>query len=336
MIVKGLVTKFLSFFLFFLYVFSSSLNFCHAGEKAVIRSATYVADSVKSGVIHLKVEGQALPLVSLLGGDLPRLILDFPDTSYSTPNKVDISTDGPVETLRFGLHQNPLKTRVVVDINPECKVNSPDVVVNGDLVAIHVDCIATKPVVPHFAAVDKIVVTATESVPKQNDVVQQIIDRLTLPPASSALQIDAGTVEKKVVLNEASSSGPDTQMTTEKKPLLLYDIVFESKAEKGEMVLFYLSDFIPPSVSAVEKNSLLVHCDFQDVQLAEKIQSTITTTGSFIRKISTKKESKPEKIRVELELSPEHDYDLQQIFYKKDNVFALIINAKLEKSPSKE
>lgn len=331
MIEKGLVTKLLSFFLFLLYILSFSLTVCNAGEKPVIRSATYLADSAKSGVVHLKVEGQVLPVVSLLGGDSPRLILDFPETRYATPNRVDVSTDGPVETLRFGLHQNPLKTRVVIDLNPECKVNSPDVVVAGELLEIRVDCISLKENLPHSADVDKIVVTTTESLPKQSDVVQQIIEAPLLPHVSSLPPLDKKIKEmsgQDPALVNVSQGVIKEGSATEQAPLVLYEIVFESTPEKGEMVLFYLSDFLPPDVSAVEKDSLLVHCDFPNVEMAEKIPAEISTTGAFIKKISAKKNSNPEKIQIELELSPEHNYDLQQIFYKKDNVFALIINAK--------
>lgn len=92
------------------------------------------------------------------------------------------------------------------------------------------------------------------------------------------------------------------------------------------MVLFHLSGFHPPSVSAGEKDNPRVFCDFMGMEMDKGVEETITAKGKFVERIVTAKQNTPEKIRVVLHLVPNRDYDLQQVFFKNDNLFVLIVN----------
>lgn len=92
------------------------------------------------------------------------------------------------------------------------------------------------------------------------------------------------------------------------------------------MVLFRLNDFYPPVVSAMEKETPRVICEFMDMDISADIQASISTHGKYVQQIKTTKENQPDKVRIVLELSPDIDYDLQQVFFKNDNLFVLIIN----------
>ena len=108
-------------------------------------------------------------------------------------------------------------------------------------------------------------------------------------------------------------------------PILL-DVSYESTANDSEMVLFKLNDFYPPIVFGIEKGNPRVVCDFLDTMLASDVPPVIQTNGVFVRKIRTARHPSPEKVRVVLDLVPNKNYDLQQVFFKEDNLFVIIIS----------
>ena len=114
------------------------------------------------------------------------------------------------------------------------------------------------------------------------------------------------------------------------------DISFDDTANRGEMVLFRLNDFYPPVVSALEKENPRVICDFMDMALAPGVLVSIKAGGKYVQSIETTTESTPDKVRVILELAPDRDYDLQQVFFKNDNLFVLIVNELSPETTTKE
>ena len=106
----------------------------------------------------------------------------------------------------------------------------------------------------------------------------------------------------------------------------LLNIKFDDSSEKGEMVLFQLNDFYPPSVTAIETERPGVLCEFLTMNVADSVQDTIYANGRFVERIRTEKQKNPSKVKVFLDLAPDHDYDLQQVFFKTDNLFVLIVN----------
>jgi hypothetical protein len=87
-----------------------------------------------------------------------------------------------------------------------------------------------------------------------------------------------------------------------------------------------LNDFSPPTVSAIEKDNPRVLCDFMAMNLDSSVQKTIEVNGKYIERIRTARHQDPEKVRVVLDLLPNRDYDLQQVFFRNDNLFVLIVN----------
>ena len=107
---------------------------------------------------------------------------------------------------------------------------------------------------------------------------------------------------------------------------ILESVTFDGKSPKGEMVLFKLSDFHPPEVHGVEEGIPRVICDFKDTRLADSAQNLIKTDGQNVKIIRISKTRNPEKVRVVLDLVPNRSYDLQQVFFKEDNLFVIIVN----------
>jgi hypothetical protein len=107
---------------------------------------------------------------------------------------------------------------------------------------------------------------------------------------------------------------------------MLESVTFDGKSPKGEMVLFKLNTFHPPEVHGVEQGIPRVICDFKDTRLADAAQNLIKTDGQHVKIIRISKTVQPEKVRVVLDLEPNRSYDLQQVFFKEDNLFVIIVN----------
>jgi len=69
-----------------------------------------------------------------------------------------------------------------------------------------------------------------------------------------------------------------------------------------------------------------VVCDFKNMNLEKSLTKVLETNGVFILRIRVGIYPPPDpKIRVVLDLVPHKNYDIEQIFFKEDTTFALII-----------
>lgn len=88
------------------------------------QNSTYGIESIffqkKSGseIVQVRLSGKVIPKIFELGGEKPRVVLDFMDTLYTRQGLRTINAGGDlVKRLRIGLHAKPVaKTRVVVDL----------------------------------------------------------------------------------------------------------------------------------------------------------------------------------------------------------------------------
>lgn len=135
------------------------------------------------------------------------------------------------------------------------------------------------------------------------------------PPLAEASKADAKA-------EKAKAGGP---AKGEEGPQLEY-VKFDPNSPKGEMVLFKLNGFHPPAVHGVEEGIPRVVCDFNNTKLLDSGKNTIKANGKFVKMIRTSKTKKPEKVRVVIDLEPNRSYDLQQVFFKDDNLFVIIVN----------
>lgn len=106
----------------------------------------------------------------------------------------------------------------------------------------------------------------------------------------------------------------------------LESIKFDPSSPKGEMIMFKLNGFHPPAVHGVEEGIPRVICDFNNTKLGSAAKKQIKTNGQHVKVIRTSVTKKPEKVRVVIDLEPNRSYDLQQVFFKDDNLFVIIVN----------
>lgn len=305
------------------------------------------------------------PKVFRIKGEKPRLVIDFFNTKPSPQVKNNFTTEGQLtKGVRVGIHNNPPKTRVVVDMATEQEYNfrldtqdlenvlvlslsSTEVQEKSAAEAVQTETVPdTEDQGTRETAVESVEVQSKATETEQTTATPQISpEQPTEPvdddgPTPSTEQnlekerhASAAAVEKVEDDPEEGAEARVDQIIANIKdetppaadPILL-DVSFESTANDSEMVLFKLNDFYPPIVFGIEKGNPRVVCDFLDTSLARTVQSVIQTKGLFVSRIRTARHPSPEKVRVVLDLVPNRNYDLQQVFFKEDNLFVIIIS----------
>lgn len=288
-----------------------------AAPSATIETISHsLADDGKERVTFTLNE-PLLPKIFTIKGDNPRLVVDFPGTAYKGKGTITPPGGKLATNIRVGVHQEPeQKVRVAIDLARDTVVEhaslpgeTANVLILELAGKINMEGKAEPP-----ATMEKVVTAPVVATPEK-EVTAVPVEVNPMPPPKPQ--------EEKQVAATVSSAVPAALPAG--KPRVL-NISFDDSSAKGEMVLFHLSGFHPPSVSAVEKDNPRVFCDFLGMEIDKGVEEVITAKGKFVERISTAKPSTPEKVRVVLHLVPNRDYDLQQVFFKNDNLFVLIVN----------
>ncbi len=323
-----------------------------------------------SQVLFFKLNSVLIPKIFKIKGEKPRLVIDFFDTALSpSVKKIGAAEGRLIEGIRFGIHNDPPKTRVVVDLGTD-RTYEFEVKPGGQEEPLAVTLFFEEVPTASTELSQKSEIVAEEvakPLAKPLQVKESVQQELDTPPAGektseSSQEIVAETIvqpsadskteaTKSEGAAEVSAAEPPAEQKAksetlpaeervnkiianikEPKPIaaaaepILLDVSYESTANDSEMVLFKLNDFYPPIVFGIEKGNPRVVCDFLDTLLAVDIPPVIQTNGIFVKKIRTARHPSPEKVRVVLDLVPNKNYDLQQVFFKEDNLFVIIIS----------
>ena len=116
------------------------------------------------------------------------------------------------------------------------------------------------------------------------------------------------------------------------KPDLPYlsAIQFDPDSPRGELVQFKLNGFYPPELRSVEEGKPQVICEFKNLEVAPSLQGPLGIRGKLVQSVRLDK-GEGGKVRVFVELAPDKHYDLQQVFFKEENFFVLMINSSSDK-----
>ena len=107
---------------------------------------------------------------------------------------------------------------------------------------------------------------------------------------------------------------------------VLQSVTFDNTTNRGEMIQFKLTDFHPPTVFGIEKGLPRVVCDFPNTQAGPTLKNIIKANGRYVKTIRIGRHKNPDKIRVVIDLEANNNYDLQQVFFKEDDLFVIIVN----------
>ena len=349
-------------------------------ESPVIESISVFAGSSEPEQVVFKLSGSHTPKIFRIEGERPRLVFDFQGIGY--PAGVDKIPDVGgkiIAGVRVGMHANPLKTRVVVDIqkNSPYQYDSVFNVSNNHLVVSfladfpdsggsdaaaesgprHIGFEQLKVVYgsagdPEASASSQAEPAEPEPPEQQTEEPDRPVAVITAdaakrivtptrpeavteeapPPAAAAATEPAAATDTppspevaEPIGQEAAPAGTAAIDTAETVDSVLLDVSFEQSINMSETVLFRLNHFSPPLVFGIEKGEPRVVCDFLDTRLGESVPALIETGGDFINRITISAQDDPRKARVELILLPNRHYDLQQLFFKEDNLFVVIV-----------
>ena len=300
--------------LFVLLLFGTS---SHAAQ-GVIDDVKFQGDSDTSESVKFHLNNASLPKAFALKGEKPRIVFDFMDTQLARILPSIINTEGRmVEKIRMGRHKE--KTRVVFDLASVSDVHfEQEFDASRNVLTIHLYSTDYPPKVEQAVIEEVEKVEVVEKV-KEEEVVATAV---SITPVEPIVEGEHLSDTEEVV---------DIVPVVEDNPLnleaLLTDVTFENTSNKGEMVLFKLNGFYPPEVSGQEEGTPSVTCVFTGTLLGPELIQEQFPDGKFIKTILVEQESDSAPIYVTLELVPDKNYDLQQVFFKEDNLFVIIVNS---------
>lgn len=299
--------------LFVLLLFCRSLS----AAEGLIEKVDFQKEegNIESVLFHLN--GPWLPKVFALKGDNPRVVFDFMETGIarSVPSSIDVKGT-MIRKIRMGRHGS--KTRVVIDLVAGGEFNfDQQFDESSNILTIHLFS-------ADFPEKQNDEVVVKEAVAAEPVAAVMVADPEPDPePAQEAAQTvekaeNTDTVESVLVPAKDDVPVPDA---------LLFNIAFENTSNKGEMVLFKLNGFYPPTVSGKEEGTPLVICDFAGTRLGDEVVKDQIIHGEYVKRVTVQQLEDSDLIRVTLELVPSKNYDLQQVFFKEDNLFVIIVNS---------
>ncbi|XOF34691.1 MAG: AMIN domain-containing protein [Candidatus Electrothrix sp. YB6] len=316
-----------------------------AGQK-MLEDISFAAPNSGEERVIFKLNGTYIPKVFTLQGKQPRIVFDFNNTAAAKTIKNTINTNGQlIRRIRVGIHKGP-KTRVVLDLQQTKRV---DIRQDFDekkkilIVTIRDSSAGLAGLAAQTAEVPESEVPEKDEPAPEPETAPAPAASPEPPPAPVKQQKKQQQKTAADAEPEPASKQPETKPQIPAKtrtgkiasPELptISSVTFENDSNRGEMVLVKVNEFHPPAVFGIEEGDPRVVCDFTKTVAAEDIPETIPTTGKYIRKIRVGKKTAENKVRVVLDLTPNYSYDLQQVFFKDESLFVLIINT-LGSSPA--
>ncbi len=294
-----------------------------ATDSAVLEDIRFEKSAADAEQVIFSLDRSTIPRVFAIKGKKPRVVFDFPATRPATSLAHQIQTSGRyIERIRIGIHNKPqLKTRVVLDLRP------------GQHLDFDQQFLPEKHQLILQVFTEESTTTAVDHTPPADQTTQKTTTRppdLVPKPESAAAAIprDPARKVKETKTKEGTkiSHPPNAAVMP-----TLTGVEFDTSRSRGEMILFKLNGFYPPRVFGIAEGLPRVVCDFKDTLLDKSVQRLIKANGRYVKSIRTGRHE--DRIRVVLDLKQGNNYDLQQVFFKEDNLFVLIVNT-LDNAPS--
>jgi hypothetical protein len=267
------------------------------------------------------------------------LVVTFYRNADGVPDKQTVAAAGPrylrVESKKIvHLPQPPEAPASPPPRPPVDPQKEPEPVLNATTEAPQVSQPAVEPEPLPAVPIAEPVAAATAP-PASNATQQQIPTEVQVPSAAEPKAAEsaetAAAADSADVSDTADSAAPAETVATltrpdAEAPPVLLDVAFERSINKSETVLFRLNNFFPPLVFGIEQGEPQVVCDFLDATLGPEVADSIQADGDYISRVDVLSQSDPDKVRVTLSLVPNRHYDLQQLFFKEDNLFVIIVS----------
>ncbi len=342
----------LMFSLLFLHVYQAS------AAEGLIENVEYGNNEGKFESVAFHLNGAYLPKVFAMKGERPRVVFDFYETTLHKRVPASIQANGKVvKQVRMGRHTD--KTRVVIDLHSmegyhfdqkfDEEKNILTILLFSDSVVTQVAAVqespaqsTAEPVIPPSPSVVSKPLTV-DTIPAKEEVFPtpvtagktaavasksaEVIAEKLVPPVEEELALTPVVESVAAVENEVveESNDIEEEAAVSLDPLLT-DVSFENTSNNGEMVLFKLNGFFPPTVTGEESGTPRVVCKFSGTRLSDKVVKDQKSNGAFVERIRVTQSASGNQLDVILDLVPNKNYDLQQVFFKEDNLFVVIVN----------
>ncbi len=123
------------------------------------------------------------------------------------------------------------------------------------------------------------------------------------------------------------SKDPDSskeKKDPQKEEVAVEGISFQVEEDGSEKVFILMNRFYWPKVFVLEGDKPRVVVDFENVS-SWKGRARIPVKGNLIRQIRTHLRQTQGKLRVVLDLDPDVDYVVSQVFYEAENIICLTV-----------
>ncbi len=304
-----------TFFLLFLMALSV--------EALEITKVEYNSSSSHKGKVSIFSDGSLdFKLMFLPGSENTRLVMDFLGAN-SNLGKNSVSK-GVVKGIRYGHYKKPLKTRIVLDLDPGCI--KEDYSYSKTERGMTLDLYCPKVGVSEVKALSlNVAVPVKPKAPvKPVSQVTPVSEVKSVSPVKPVLPLkqDKITNPKKTEVKGATALKSKDNETS----IAVKKITHEEVGENQEMVAIYLTGFVNPNLTAVDGDSLTVLCELPGTSLEENVLKNIPVNSRFVDKIKTEKTDDGSSL-ISLFLNNNYTYDLNQVFYKKENVLTLVVHS---------
>ncbi len=122
---------------------------------------------------------------------------------------------------------------------------------------------------------------------------------------------------------------PEAESARKSGPATIEAIGGDVSEDRQESVKILLDRFSPPETFVLEGENPRIVCDFFAAVPHPDIEPEMVLKGDFISKIRIGAYAEPEKkVRVVLDLVPSKNYEVQQIFFEKENLYVLSVGKK--------
>lgn len=308
---KGLMTHLFAITAVLFFLLATPLSGAEKSD-ALLEEITFIRKSGTEETVTFRLNGPHIPKVFTIKGETPKIVFDFYDTTPTPSIKGMIKSNGNLVTaIRSGMHKDGRrKTRVVLDLAPAGSYDfSQDFDKQRHTLRITIFR-QQKPDVKQ------------QELPPQETTDE---DDSVAAPAAPPTPIPAETTPTPAatpITDEKDAANPPSS-----PPVKIHAIDFENNLDQGEKLSFTVENFQPPEIVTNEEGTPTIICTFTRAALAGTIPAIIPTKGGFIQLVQIRDDSDTSTIRVTIELTPNHHYDLKQIFFKEENVYVLIINS---------
>jgi hypothetical protein len=296
----------------------------HAEEPGgLLENITFDRESTTREKVTFKLNGPYLPNVFAIKGDVPKVVFDFDNTRQSTSIKAVMKSRGNLITaIRTAVHtDSQLKTRVVLDLVPVGDYDFAMDFNKKDNILI----------VTIFHPQQKKETPQSESTGGKTKKTEAASAKITPPLATVKKEAVSAPPEKEKKVAKAPVLPPAVSVekpAAASSQLVINKISFEKSPDKGEKVMFQLTNFHAPVIFGVEEGVPSIVCDFMDASVGDKVSENISVQGEFVKEVRVEKNVNPHKIRVVLQLVPNRHYDLKQVFFKEEKLYVLFVKSR--------